>query len=489
MRRRYRSGSDVAARRDSTYEERGDEPHVPVRLYEERGDEPHVPVRLYEERGDEPHVPVRLYEERGDEPHVPVRLYEERGDEPHVVVRLLTNGRIYADHAATTPVREEVAAAMLPYFTAHGNASSLHAEGRAARAAVDDARAIVADALDARPREIVFTSGGSEANSLAINGVARAAARRGGHVVSVATEHRAVLHAMEVLAADGFALTVLDVDGDGRVAPERFAAALRPDTILASVMLANNELGTVQPIAALARLARARNVLFHCDAVQAPGRVALAVDALGVDLLALSAHKFYGPKGVGALYVRSGTPLAAQIVGGGQEAGLRAGTENVAGIAGLACALQLAVAERPVEAARLARLRDRFEAAVLRNVSGSRVNAAATERLPNVSSLAFAGVAATELLVALDLAGAAVSVGSACAAGSAERSHVLEAIDAPRWAQAGTIRVSFGKLTSEEDAIRLAQMIGGVVPSLRLWQTEVGTIHAGPASGRSEVRS
>ena len=245
----------------------------------------------------------------------------------------------------------------------------------------------------------------------------------------------------------------------------------------------------MHPVAELARIARERGVLFHCDAVQGPGHLPLDVGTLGVDLLALSAHKCAGPKGVGALYVRAGTPLAAQVVGGGQEAGLRAGTENVAGIVGFARALQLAVQERLAEATRLRRLRDRFEAAVLATVPDARINAAAAERLPSVSSLAFAGVAAPELLVALDLAGAAVSAGSACAAGSTEPSHVLEAIDAPDWARDGTIRMSFGKLTSEEDVSRLAQMLEEVVPSLRRSQVELGTSYAGPESGHSEVRS
>ncbi|MBD5605964.1 MAG: cysteine desulfurase, partial [Candidatus Eremiobacteraeota bacterium] len=256
--------------------------------------------------------------------------------------------RIYADHAATTPVREEVIAAMLPYLGAHGfNASSMHAEGRAARAALDDARLRVAALLGAKPREIVFTGGGSEADNLAIVGAARANRSRGRHVVTAATEHHAVLHAFDRLREEGFDVTVLPVDGDGRVDPAVFEAALRPDTILVSLMLANNELGTLHPIPALARLATARGIAFHTDAVQAAGRVPLDVGALGVDLMTLTAHKFYGPKGVGMLYVRTGTALSPLIVGGGQEAGRRAGTENVSGIVGFARALELAVAELP----------------------------------------------------------------------------------------------------------------------------------------------
>ena len=400
-------------------------------------------------------------------------------------------GRIYADHAATTPVRDEVVAAMLPYLGAFGfNASSLHAEGRAARTALDDARSTLARLLGAKPREIVFTGGGSEADNLAILGAARAAAARGRHVVTAASEHHAVLRAMNVLAAEGFEVTVLAVDGDGRVSPGTFAAALQPQTVLASIMLANNELGTLQPVEELARIARERGVLFHCDAVQAPGRLPLDVADLGVDLLSLSAHKFYGPKGVGALYVRADTPLAPQIVGGPQEAGLRAGTENVAGIVGFARALELAVAELRFEVARLGTLRDRFEETLRSRVPGMRVNAAGAPRLPNLSSLAFEGVDAPELLVALDLGGLAVSAGSACAAGSIEPSHVLTAIAAPAWVQAGTVRFSFGKLTSEQDVERIARMVEEALRLIRVDpRPEAGSLHAGPDAGRSEVRS
>ncbi len=397
--------------------------------------------------------------------------------------------RIYADHAATTPVRNEVIAAMLPYLGTYGfNPSSLHAEGRAARGAVDAARAAVAGLLGAKQRDIVFTGGGSEADTLAIVGAARAARSRGAHVVTSAVEHHAVLHATDVLRDAGFTVTVLGVDADGRVDPADFEAALRPDTVLASVMLANNELGTVQPIETLARIARTRGVIFHTDAVQAPGRIPLDVDALGVDLLSLSAHKFYGPKGVGALYVRPGTPIVPLIVGGGQEHGLRAGTENVAGIVGFAHAFGLASAELPVEAPRLRELRDRFEAA-LGDLPGTRINALGAERLPNVSSVAFEGVDAPTFLVRLDLEGIAASAGSACAAGSTEPSHVLAALDVPPWARVGTLRFSFGKLTGEQDVERMIRVLPSVLESVRGGVANMGRDYSGRRSDRAEERS
>jgi cysteine desulfurase len=253
-------------------------------------------------------------------------------------------------------------------------------------------------------------------------------------------------------------------------------------------MLANNEIGTLQPVADLARIARARGVVFHTDAVQAPGRVPVEVAALGVDLLSISAHKFYGPKGVGALYVRTGTELAPLVVGGGQEAGMRAGTENVAGIAGLARALELAVAEMPEECARLRRLRDAFEARVLASIADCEVNGAGAERLPSVSSIAFRGVDATTLLVRLDLQGVAVSAGSACAAGATEPSHVIAALGKGRSAGLGTLRFSFGKLTSEQDVERLAKMLPATVAALRDGGTDLGTEDCGPVRGRMEGR-
>jgi cysteine desulfurase len=396
--------------------------------------------------------------------------------------------RIYADHAASTPVRDEVLAAMLPYFSTIGfNASSLHAEGRAARAALDDARRRVAAVIGATSREIVFTGSGSEAIALAIVGASRAAGA-GRHVVTCATEHDAVLRTVDGLAGEGYAVTVLAVDSAGRVDPAAFEDALRPETVLVSLMLANNEIGTLHPVAEIARVARRRGILVHTDAVQAAGRIPLDVEALGVDLLSLSAHKFSGPKGVGVLYVRSGTPLSPLVVGGPQEGGLRAGTENVAGAVGVACALDLARAEMPAETPRLARLRDRFEATIVERIPDVRINASTAERLPTIASVAFAGVDRATLLVRLDLAGVSLSAGSACAAGASEPSHVVAAIHPPAWVEASSVRFSFGKLTTEEDVERLITMLPEVVRALRVGDFDLGTSASGAPLSRPEVR-
>jgi cysteine desulfurase len=377
------------------------------------------------------------------------------------------SGRVYLDHASTTPVRPEVVAAMEPYLANLGyNPSSLHAEGRAARAAVDRAREQVAEALGARPREIVFTGGGTEADNLAILGVARARRARGRHVVSTVIEHHAVLHALDILRDDGWEITLLDVDDCGLVDPHAFRAALRQDTVLASVMLANNEIGTIEPVCELAAIARELGVVFHSDAIQAPGKLPIAVDELGIDVLSLAAHKFYGPKGTGVLYVRDGTPLAPLVVGGGQEHGLRSGTENVAGIVGLAEALRLAVTERDVYAAQIGSLRDRLQAA-LEVVPDARINGAGAPRLPNNLSVSFAGVEADALLIRLDLEGVAASAGSACAAGSVEPSHVLRGIRLdPRFAR-GTVRLSLGRGISEQAIGRVGELLPRLVGELR----------------------
>jgi len=375
--------------------------------------------------------------------------------------------RIYADHAATTPARSEVVAAMLPHLGALGfNPSAAYAEGRRAKAALDEARERVARVLGVRPREIVFTGGGSEADALAIAGVARALRARRRHRIPSAIGHHAVLHAVERLREDGFEVTILPVDENGRVDPGAFADALRDETALASIMLANNEIGTIQPVAELAALAHARGALFHTDAVQAAGRFALDVRTLGIDLLTLASHKFYGPKGVGMLYVRDGTPLAPLVLGGGQEAGLRAGTENIAGIVGFATALELAVAELEAEEQRLRALQQRFEAGILASNSQARINGAGAARLPSISSVAFPGADAQTLLVRLDLEGVAVSLGSACAAGSSEPSHVLAALGAPEWVRRGTVRFSFGRLTGRQEVDELNTMLPNTVASV-----------------------
>lgn len=385
--------------------------------------------------------------------------------------------RIYLDNAATTPVRPEVVDAMVPLLGGGYNPSSLHAEGRAARAAVDAARETVARVLGATPREIVFTGSGSESNVLAIVGAARARAvashpseshrARPGHVVTTAIEHHAALRAAEMLEGDGWRVTRLPVDRDGLVHPDAFAAALTPETVLASVMLANNETGTIEPVARLAAVARERGVLFHTDAVQAAGWLPLDVEALGVDLLSLSAHKIHGPKGVGALYVRRGTPLVPLIVGGGQEHGLRAGTENLAGIAGFAAALALAEAERPTAAPRVAALRDRLETGIRATVQDALVNGAGAPRLPALLSVAFAGAPSDALLIRLDLDGIAASAGSACAAGSIEPSHVVAALGVPERFRGGVIRFSLSRATTEAEIEDVLGRLPALVASVR----------------------
>jgi len=356
---------------------------------------------------------------------------------------------------------------MLPLLGGSYNPSSLHAEGRAARASLDAARDAVAGVLGASAREIVFTGGGSEADVLAVVGTARALAARGRHVVTTAIEHHAVLHAVDVLERDGWRVTRLPVDARGLVDPAAFAAALTPETTLASVIWANNEIGVVQPIVELARLARARGVVFHTDAVQAAGWLPLAVDALGIDLLSLSGHKFHGPKGVGMLYVRQGTAIEPLIVGGGQEQGLRSGTEDVAGIVGFATALSLAEAERPAAAARVEALRDRLEAGIVANVPDAVVNGAGAPRLPGCLSVAFADVPSDALLIRLDLEGIAAAAGSACAAGSLEPSHVAAALRLDERHRRGVIRFSLGRSTNAAEIDHVLEHFPALIASVR----------------------
>jgi cysteine desulfurase len=370
---------------------------------------------------------------------------------------------IYLDNAATTTARPEVIEAMVPLLAGGYNPSSAHAHGRTARAALDDARAAVARVLGAAPREIVFTGGGSEADVLAIFGAAKARVATGKHVITAAFEHHAVLHAFDVLEGEGWSVTRLPVTPDGLVEAAALAAALRPDTTLVSIMLGNNEVGTIQPIAELAALAHAGGALFHTDAVQCTGYLDLDVAKLGVDLLAISAHKFAGPKGVGVLYVRRDTPIIAQIVGGGQEHGLRSGTENLAGVAGLARALMLAEAERPETAARVAALRDRLEMKLLTGMPDALVLGAGAPRLPHILSIGFRGQPSDAVLMALDLEGVSASAGSACAAGSLEPSHVVAALGVEPAYATGVLRFSLGRQTTEADIDRAAAVVCRVV--------------------------
>ena len=373
------------------------------------------------------------------------------------------SSNIYLDNAATTTVRPEVIEVMVPLLASGYNPSSTHAHGREARAALDDARAAVARVLGAAPREIVFTGGGSEADVLAIIGVAKARAADGKHVITATFEHHAVLHAFDVLEAEGWSVTRLPVTPDGLVEPAALAAALRPDTTLVSIMLGNNEVGTIQPIAELAALAHANGTLIHTDAVQTAGYLDLDVTKLGVDLLAISAHKFSGPKGVGVLFVRRGTPIVAQIVGGGQEHGLRSGTENLAGVAGLARALTLADAERPEAVARIAGLRDRLQMKLLAGVPGARVLGVDAPRLPHILSIGFPDQPADALLMALDLEGVSASAGSACAAGSLEPSHVVAALGIDPAYATGVLRFSLGRQTTEADVDTATAVVCRVV--------------------------
>jgi cysteine desulfurase len=374
--------------------------------------------------------------------------------------------RIYLDCAATTPLRGEAIEAMSEALEAAGfNPSSLHAEGRRARALLDDARDRIARALGAARKEIVFTGSGTEADNLAITGAVRALGRRC-HAIGTAIEHHAVLHALDALRDDGCAVTLLHVDARGTIDPSDFEAAIRPDTALASVMYANNEIGTIAPIGDLARIARERGVLFHTDAVQAPGWLPLDVRALGVDLLSISAHKFQGPKGAGVLFVRDGVALAPIVHGGGQEYGRRSGTENLLGIVGMARALELAVAEQPARARRVGALRDRLEAGIVA-LGGVRVNGAGAPRLPNNCSVSFEGITSEALLVGLDLEGVAVSAGSACTSGVLEASHVIAALHGdPRW-HTGVIRFSLGAGTTEAEVERVLSILPRVIAALR----------------------
>jgi cysteine desulfurase len=385
--------------------------------------------------------------------------------------------RVYLDYAATTPVDRRVVNAMEPYWTElFGNSASIHAYGRAAAKDLEAARGMVAKVLDCHPTEVVFTANGTESNNLAIRGAAWAArrSRRGNHIVTTAIEHHAVGHTVDQLRDDfGFEATIVPVDEHGLVDPHDVERAIRDDTILISVMYANNEVGTVQQLAEIGETARSHDIPFHTDAVQAAGKLSLNVDDLGVDLLALSAHKFYGPKGVGALYVRRGTTLVPPFAGGGHERGQRPGTVNVPGDIGLATALRLAEEERESEAIRLTELRDRLIDGVLSGIANARLTGHPTQRLADSASFVFRDCDGEALLMALDLAGVAASTGSACTIGDPEPSFVLSAMGLEAAWAIGSLRLTLGRWTTAEQIDRVLDVLPGVVERTRAFNTDL----------------
>ena len=376
--------------------------------------------------------------------------------------------RVYLDHNATTPVDPEVLQAMLPYFADEfGNASSIHSFGQQTRAAVERARESVAALMGARPAEIVFTSGGTESDNVAVFGVVAAARGERKHVITTTVEHHAVLNACQALEQRGVEVTYVPVGCDGRVAPDDMRRSIRPETVLITVMHANNELGTLQPIEEIGRIAAQADVYFHSDAVQSAGKVPIDVNRLGADLLSISGHKLYGPKGVGALYVRKGTRLEPLFYGGHHERDRRPGTENVAGIVGLGRAAELARERMAEEAARLAALRDRLEQGLLEQVPHARVNGSRAFRTPNTTNITFPFVEGGALVIALDLKGVACSTGAACSSGAIEPSHVLTAIGLPPEEARASLRFSLGHRNAEEDVEFALAVVPGVVKHLR----------------------
>jgi cysteine desulfurase len=383
----------------------------------------------------------------------------------------LSDGVIYMDHAATTPVDSAVLTAMLPFFTERfGNPSSIYRLGRESLDALEIAHETVARVLGCRRVEIVFTGGGSEADNLAIKGVACAKRRRGNHIITTTIEHHAVLNTCQQLEREGYHVTYLPVDATGLVNPADVADAITDETALVTMMYANNEVGTIQPIAEIGRICRERRVPFHTDAVQAGGLLDLNVNTLGVDLLTVSAHKFYGPKGVGILYARQGTRIQPQILGGSQERNRRAGTENVAGAVGAAIALERAQAIRIEESARLTALRDRLISAILR-IPDTQLTGHPEQRVPNNASFAFAGVEGESLLLNLDLIGVAASSGSACTTGSVEPSHVLTAMGISESGARGHLRLTLGHSSDDGDVDFVLEHLPAIVERLRALST------------------
>ena len=375
---------------------------------------------------------------------------------------------VYADNAATTPVSQTVLNAMLPYYTEkYGNPSSLYAVGREAKKALEEARENVANHLGALPNEIFFTSGGSEADNWAIKGVAHDLLKKGKkHIITSKFEHHAVLHTTEALEKEGFEVTYLEVYENGIVKPEDVEKAIREDTALVTIMYANNEIGTIQPISEIGAICKKHGVLFHTDAVQAVGNVKINVKEENIDLLSLSGHKLHAPKGVGALYVRRGIRLPNLISGGAQERGKRAGTENVAGIVALSVAMDEAYANLDERNARLIRMRDRLIEGASK-IERSRLNGDPIKRLPGNFNMCFEGIEGESLLLKLDFAGICASSGSACTSGSLDPSHVLLAIGLPHEIAHGSLRISFSDQNTEEDVDYILEVLPGIVSYLR----------------------
>lgn len=375
---------------------------------------------------------------------------------------------IYADNAATTRLSDAAFEAMKPYMLAeYGNASTLYKLGRSAHKAVENARGVFAKGINAYPAEIYFTSGGTESDNWAIKGTAHRLAGSGKkHIVTDNIEHHAVLHSAKALEREGFEVTYVSADNNGLVRAEDVAAAIRPDTAMVSVMFANNELGTIQPVAEIGSICRSAGVLFHCDAVQAAGILPIDVKAMNIDLLSISAHKFHGPKGVGVMYARRGCAPETYIDGGEQERGHRAGTENVAGIVGAAAAFAEAMSERDEKAERLCAMRDEIQSGLMK-IPGAQVNGGAAPRLPGTLNMSFDGIDGQSLIFELDLKGLAASSGSACASGSVNPSHVLLALGLPYKLAHGSLRLSLGKYNTPDEAEMIIRIVSDTVAELR----------------------
>lgn len=376
--------------------------------------------------------------------------------------------KVYLDNAATTALSPRVLEAMLPYFTQYyGNPSSVHAFGREAKQGLDKARDQVAKALHCEPSEVIFTGCGTESDNTVLLGVAQRYGDKGKHIITTNVEHHAILHTCEYLEKQGYSVTYLPVDQDGLVTAEQVAAAIRPDTILVSIMFANNEVGTIMPIQEIGAVCKEKGVLFHTDAVQAVGHIPVDVQAMHIDMLSLSAHKFHGPKGVGALYCRKGIRLPSYIMGGAQERGRRAGTENVAGIVGLGAAIQLATEQLEENRAKMTALRDRLMTGIQARISEVKLNGHPTNRLPNNVNFSFKYIEGESILLMLDMNGIAASSGSACTSGSLDPSHVLLALGLPHEIAHGSVRLTLGDETIEEDIDYTIDVLEKTVARLR----------------------